>query len=95
MRFMDIPRFIVIALIAGAAALALSLSMGVVSASSAQNGQLHLVKECSQPRAFPVASARSPPRTSSRSPSARRSSMPRRLFPWGFPPCFPIWLSGQ
>ena len=48
MSFMGIRRFVVIALIAGAAALALSLSMGVVSASSAQNGQLHLVKECSQ-----------------------------------------------
>ena len=48
MRFTVTPRFIVIALIAGAAALVLSLSMGVVSASSAQNGQLHLAKECSQ-----------------------------------------------
>jgi len=48
MRFSVTPRFIVIALIAVGAALALSLSMGVVSASSAQNGQLHLVKECSQ-----------------------------------------------
>jgi hypothetical protein len=48
MRFTVTPRFIVIALIAGAAALALSLSMGVVTASSAQNGQLHLVKECTQ-----------------------------------------------
>ncbi len=45
---MGIRRFVVIALIAGAAALALSLSMGVVTASSAQNGQLHLAKECSQ-----------------------------------------------
>jgi hypothetical protein len=53
MSFTVTPRFIVIALIAGAAALALSLSMGVVSASSAQNGQLHLVKECSQPGGFP------------------------------------------
>ncbi len=39
-------------LIAGVAALALPLSKGVmaVSASNAQNGQLHVTKQCSQPR---------------------------------------------
>jgi hypothetical protein len=55
MRFTVNPRSIVIALIAGAAALALSLSMGVVTASSAQNGQLHLAKECSQSTDLPGA----------------------------------------
>jgi hypothetical protein len=55
MMFKGIPRFGVVALIAGAAALALSLSMGVVSASSARNGQLHLAKECSDATGLPGA----------------------------------------
>jgi hypothetical protein len=48
MRFKVIPRFVVLALIACAATLALSLSVGVgsVAASSANNGQLHATKDC-------------------------------------------------
>ena len=47
MRLKVIPTFALV-LIAGAAFLIPSLSMGVasVSASSARNGQLHVVKEC-------------------------------------------------
>ena len=55
MTFMAIPRLVFVGLITGAAALTLSLSMGVMTASSAQNGQLHLAKECSQATADPGA----------------------------------------
>ena len=50
MRFKVIPTFVALGLVAGFVALTLSLSAGAasVSASSAQNGQLHLRKECSE-----------------------------------------------
>ena len=50
MRFKVIPTFVALGLAAGFVALSLSLSAGAapVSAFSAQSGQLHLTKECSE-----------------------------------------------
>jgi hypothetical protein len=50
MKLKDITTIVALVLVAGFAALALSLSAGAasVSASSEKHGQLHLTKECSQ-----------------------------------------------
>jgi hypothetical protein len=57
MKLRDVITFVARVLVAGLVALTFSLSAGAasVSASSAQNGQLHLTKECTQYTGLPGA----------------------------------------
>jgi hypothetical protein len=65
--------------VAGVVALTFPLGPASALASSARSGRLHITKECSEKPGFPAPSARSHSRTSQQSPSARRSSMTRRV----------------
>src|SRR4026208_1808484 len=57
MKFKSKTTSFALLMLAGVAALALSLSRGVTSASAsnAQNGRLHVTKQCSQPQYTGVA----------------------------------------